>query len=85
MDYVCFQQRDITASNISSGCCLLHVHIFHPFSYSFLMDPFRVRLQQVFILRQCRMWLPEPVVPTPNMYKCVLSVYLLSLPNHLCS
>lgn len=32
MEYVCFQQLDITASNIKSEYCLLYVHIKHFYS-----------------------------------------------------
>lgn len=34
MEYVCFQQLDITASNINSEYCLVYVHIYHSYSYT---------------------------------------------------
>lgn len=34
MEYVCFQQLDITASNIKSEYCLLYVHIKHSYSHT---------------------------------------------------
>lgn len=34
MEYVCFQQLDITASNINSEYCLRYVHIHHSCSYT---------------------------------------------------
>lgn len=47
MEYVCFKQLDVTASNINSEYCLLHVHIYHSYSCTDRLFPLSVHWQQV--------------------------------------